>query len=92
VLKRVLLQGLLLIGIAVNISFLLINLKPDRPHLARRKHVKVLLRASEPRAKWMQANELSEFAAAHDLEIELVLAKDFDEVHDKLDEEAKHPT
>ena len=91
-LKRVLLQGLLLIGIAVNISFLLINLKPDRPHLARRKHVKVLLRASEPRAKWMQANELSEFAAAHDLEIELVLAKDFDEVHDKLDEEAKHPT
>ena len=90
--KRTLLQGLLVIGIGVNIAFLLINLKPDRPHLAPRKHVKILLRASEPRAKWMMENELSEFAAAHDLELEMVLAKDFDEVHDKLDEEAKKPT
>jgi ABC-type glycerol-3-phosphate transport system substrate-binding protein len=92
VIKRVLLQALLLAGIGVNIAFLLINLKPDRPHLARRKHAKILLRASEPRAKWMQANELSEFEAAHDLDLTLVLAKDFDEVHEKLVEEEKHPT
>jgi ABC-type glycerol-3-phosphate transport system substrate-binding protein len=92
VLKRVLLQLLLLIGIGVNVAFLLINLRPDRPHLARRKHVKVLLRASEPRAKWMMQNQMSEFAQAHDLDLELVLAKDFDEVHDKLVEESKKPT
>jgi hypothetical protein len=92
VLKRVLLQVLLLLGIGVNVAFLLINLKPDRPHLARKRHVKMLLRASDPRARWMQANQLSEFASAHDLQIDLVLAKDFDEVHDKLDEEAKHPS
>jgi hypothetical protein len=92
VLKRILLQGLLVIGIAVNIAFLLINLKPDRPHLAPRKHVKILLRASEPRAKWMMQNELSEFALAHDLNLEMVLAKDFDEAYDKLTEEAKHPS
>jgi hypothetical protein len=92
VIKRVLLQLLLLVGIGVNIAFLLINLRPDRPHLARRKHVKILLRASEPRAKWMMANELSEFALAHDLDMEMVLAKDFDEVNDKLVEEAKKPS
>jgi ABC-type glycerol-3-phosphate transport system substrate-binding protein len=92
VLKRTLLQVLLLAGIGVNVAFLLINLRPDRPHLARKKHVKVLLRASEPRAKWMMQNELSEFATAHDLDVELVLAKDFDEVHDKLVEESKHPS
>jgi ABC-type glycerol-3-phosphate transport system substrate-binding protein len=92
VIKRVLLQLLLLVGIGVNIAFLLINLKPDRPHLARRRHMKILLRASEPRAKWMMANELSEFAAAHDLDLEMVLAKDFDEVHDKLVEESKKPS
>lgn len=92
VLRRVLLQALLLAGIGVNIAFLLINLKPERPHLRRRTHAKILLRASEPRAKWMQANELSEFAADHDLDLELVLARDFDEVHDKLNEEARRPT
>jgi ABC-type glycerol-3-phosphate transport system substrate-binding protein len=92
VLKRALLRGLLLLGIAVNVAFLLINLAPDRPHLGRRTKVKVLLRASEPRAKWMQENELAEFAADHDLDLQVVLAKDFDEVHDKLNDEAKHPT
>jgi ABC-type glycerol-3-phosphate transport system substrate-binding protein len=92
VLKRIVLQALLLAGIGVNVAFLLINLRPDRPHLARKKHVKLLLRASEPRAKWMRENQLAEFAAAHDLDIELVLAKDFDEVHDKLVEESKHPS
>ena len=45
-LKRVLLQALLLAGIGVNIAFLLINLRPERPHLRRLTHVKVLLRAS----------------------------------------------
>lgn len=91
-LKRVLLQALLLAGIGVNIAFLLINLRPERPHLRRMKHVKVLLRASEPRAKWMLANEFAEFGRENDLEIEAVLARDFDEVHDKLNDEAKNPT
>lgn len=91
-LKRVLLQALLLLGIAVNIGLLLINLKPDRPHLKRRTHARLLLRASPPRARWMQENELAEFEAAHDLDLELVLAKDFDEIHDKLGDEAKKPT
>ena len=91
-LKRVLLQALLLAGIGVNVAFLLINLKPDRPHLRKRTHARILLRASEPRAKWMMANEISEFAADHDLDIEYVLAKDFDEAHEKLNEEAKKPT
>ncbi len=91
-LKRGLLQGLLLLGIAVNVAFLLINLSPDRPHLGRRTQAKILLRASEPRAKWMKENELAEFSADHDLDLEVVLAKDFDEVHDKLNDEAKHPS
>ena len=91
-LKRVLLQALLLLGIAVNVGLLLVNLRPDRPHLRRRTHARLLLRASPPRAKWMQENELAEFEADHDLELELVLAKDFDDVHDKLVEEAKKPT
>src|SRR5690348_16957253 len=46
VLKRVLLQALLLAGIGVNVAFLLINLKPDRPHLKKRTHARILLRAS----------------------------------------------
>jgi hypothetical protein len=92
VLKRILLQVLLLAGIGVNVGFLLINLAPERPHLARRRHAKILLRASEPRAKWMMANQLGEFASNHDLDLEYVLAKDFDEAHEKLNEEAKKPT
>ena len=91
-LRRVLLQALVLVGIGVNIAFLLINLKPDRPHLRRVKHAKILLRASEPRAKWMRENQLSEFEADNDIVLETVLAKDFDEVHDKLVEEAKNPS
>ncbi|MFN2550017.1 MAG: extracellular solute-binding protein [Myxococcales bacterium] len=91
-LKRVLLQALLLVGIGVNIAFLLINLDPDRPHLKRRTHARILLRASEPHAKWMMANELSEFGSDHDLDLEYILAKDFDEAHEKLNEEAKKPT
>ena len=91
-LKRVLLQALLLVGIGVNIAFLLINLEPDRPHLKRRTTARILLRASEPRAKWMMANELSEFGAEHDLDLQYVLAKDFDEAYEKLIAEAKSPT
>src|SRR5437660_991509 len=41
-LKRVLLQALLLAGIGVNVAFLLINLKPDRPHLKKRAQVDIL--------------------------------------------------
>ena len=91
-LRKILLQVLLLAGIGVNIAFLLINLSPDRPHLGRQTKAKILLRAGESRATWMQQNELAEFCADHDLELEVVLAKDFDEAHEKLNEEAKKPT
>src|SRR4051812_6303341 len=40
----------------------------------------------------MMVNEFSEFAREHDVVIEPVLAKDFDEIHDKLNEELKNPT
>jgi hypothetical protein len=83
---------LLVAGVLVNVGFLLINLKPERPHLSRRHKVKVLIRASPWRAQWMKANLFDEFGVANDLEIEPVLAKDFDEVMELLQKEKEHPT
>ena len=40
-LRKVLLQVLLLVGIGVNVAFLLINLKPERPHLGRQTKAKM---------------------------------------------------
>ena len=49
--RPLLLRVLLVVGIGVNVAFLLINLKPERPHLSSRQRVKVLLRASPQTAK-----------------------------------------
>ena len=90
--KSLLLRLLLLLGIAVNVGFLLINLSPDRPHLAGLKKVRVLVRASPWRAKWMKENMFDEFGAAQDLDIEPVIAKSFDEVLAILEAEKDKPT
>src|ERR1700733_6391473 len=38
------LRALLVLGIAANLAFLLINLRPDRPPLRANRHARVLLR------------------------------------------------
>ena len=91
-LRKLLVDGLVVLGIAVNVGFLLINLRPERPHLGRRTKVRILLRASEPRIQWMRANEFAEFAVAKDIDFELLSAPTFEDVHQKLIEEKKHPT
>ncbi len=83
---------LVVAGIGINIAFLLINLRPERPHLARRRHAKVLLRADPERAKWVKENVLDEFASVHDVEFEVVTARDFEEVLAILKQEREHPT
>ena len=90
--KSILLRALLLLGIAINVGFLLINLSPDRPHLARKQKVRVLVRASPWRIAWMKQNMFDEFAAAHDLDIELVEARDFVEAASLIIAEKDHPT
>src|ERR1700704_5812927 len=89
--RRILVDGLVVLGILVNVGFLLINLRPERPHLARRTKARILLRASEPRIRWMRENEFAEFAVANDVEFELVGARTFEDVHQKLIEEKQHP-
>ena len=91
-LRKFLVDGLVVLGIAVNVGFLLINLRPERPHLGRRTKARILLRASEPRIRWMRENEFAEFAGAKDIDFELVGAATFEEVHQKLVDEQKHPT
>jgi hypothetical protein len=85
-------RGLILLGIVVNVAFLLINLKPARPHLARQRHAKILLRADPDRAKWVRENQLEEFAAAHDLQFEVVTAHSFEEVLSILEKEKAKPS
>src|SRR5216684_4495448 len=92
ILRRLLVDGLVVLGIAVNVGFLFINLRPERPHLGRRTKARILLRASEPRIKWMRENQFAEFAIAKDVDFELVAARTFEEVHQKLLEEKQHPT
>jgi len=92
VLRKLLVDGLVILGIAVNVGFLLINLRPERPHLTRRHKARVLLRASPPRIRWMQANEFGEFGAANDVDFEFVGARTFEEVHQLLEKEKEHPT
>lgn len=89
--RGLLVDGLVVLGILVNVGFLLINLHPERPHLARRTKARILLRASEPRIRWMRENEFAEFAVANDVEFELVGARTFEDVHQKLIEEKQHP-
>src|SRR5256714_4185585 len=90
--RKLLVDGLVVLGILVNVGFLLINLHPDRPHLARRAKARILLRASDPRMKWMRENEFAEFAIANDVDFELVGAQTFEDIHQKLIEEKQHPT
>lgn len=91
-LKSALLRALLLLGIAVNVGFLLINLAPERPHLATRRRVKVIVRASAQVAKWIKENELREFGNDHDLDFELVALPSFEQVVARLKREAKEPS
>lgn len=89
--KRLLLRALLLAGIGTNVAFLLINLRPQRPHLGIRRHVRVLLRATADRAKWVKANEIDEFAAANDLDVEVATAESFEDIVKALHDEKEHP-
>jgi hypothetical protein len=90
--RSFLLRLLLLAGIGVNVSFLLINLRPERPHLGRHKPMRLLLRAGPARVQWVKDNLLSEFAAAHDLDFEVIGAKTFEEMVDVLQAEKAKPT
>jgi hypothetical protein len=92
VLKKRLADVLVILGIGVNIAFLAINLRPERPHLGRHHKVKILLRASQPRIDWMNQNEFSEFGRPRDLTFEFVSAKDFEEAYDLLLKEKDQPT
>ncbi len=92
VLHTFILRALLVLGIAANVAFLLINLHPERPHLATRKHLKLLLRADLPRAAWIKENQLDLFAAQHDVDIEVVTAASFEEVISALQKERDHPS
>ena len=90
--RNLLQRGLILLGIAVNIAFLFINLRPQRPHLAKVRHAKVLLRADPWRAKWIEDNELKDFAAANDIELDVVTAATFEEVITLLEAEKAKPS
>ena len=90
--KQLLLRLLVLAGIAINVAFLLINLRPDRPHMARRRHLKVLLRSDPMREEWIKKNQFDEFGAAHDVDFEVVVAKDFEEILALLKAERDKPT
>jgi len=92
ILQKFLVDGLVVLGIAVNVGLLLINLRPERPHLGRRAKARILLRAGEPRIQWMRANEFNEFAIARDVDFEFVSAPTFEDVHQKLIEEKQLPT
>ena len=90
--KAAFLRSLLVLGILANVAFLLINLRPDRPHLGLRRKGKVLLRADPPRAKWVKEHELDEFAAAHDLDLDVVTAQTFEDVLSVLQAEQAKPS
>jgi hypothetical protein len=92
VLKRPLVDSLIVLGIAVNVSLLLINLRPERPHLARQRKIKVLLRASAPRIAWMRQNEFDEYGRQNDVDFEFVSAKSFEEALQILLKEKDQPT
>jgi len=90
--RSLLLRALLVGGILINVAFLLINLSPARPHLIARSKLRVLMRASGSRVKWVKENQLDEFGAANDVELEVVPAASFDEALEILRKEKEHPT
>jgi hypothetical protein len=75
--SQLLLRAFLVLGVAANLAFLLINFRPDRPHLRAKRHARILLRADPARVKWLEENELEVFGAAHDLQIEVSTAESF---------------
>jgi hypothetical protein len=89
--EAVLLRVLLGLGILANLAFLAINFSPERPHLSARRHLKVLLRANTELAAWIKKTQLDEFAAIHDLDLELVRVSSHEEVVKALEEDLKHP-
>jgi hypothetical protein len=91
-LRSAALRLLLLLGIATNIAFLLINLAPERPHLASRRRFKLLLRAPSQHAAWLRENELSEFGAAHDLDFDVITVPNFDVAYARLRREREQPS
>jgi hypothetical protein len=82
--SRFLLRALLVLGVASNLAFLLINLRPDRPHLVSRRHARILLRTEDARAKWIKENELDEFGAAHDIDLEVTTFGSFRAILEQL--------
>lgn len=90
--RKPLVDVLVVLGIAVNIGLLFINLSPQRPHLVRQRKLRVLLRASAPRIEWMRQNEFSEYGRAHDLDFQFISAKTFEEVNQLLLKERDQPT
>jgi hypothetical protein len=90
--EALLLQLLLGVGILANLAFLAINFSPERPHLAARRHMKVLLRANADLASWIKKTQIDEFAALNDLELELVRVDSHEEVVKALEAEEKSPT
>lgn len=91
-LKKLVQRTLITLGVVVNLVFLGINLRPDRPHLARHRSFKLLLRADPARAKWIADNELGEFEAANDVKLEVISVHSFEDVLDVLEAEKQKPT
>jgi ABC-type glycerol-3-phosphate transport system substrate-binding protein len=87
-----LLRVLLVLGIGINVAFLIINLRPDRPHIGRRRKMRILLRAEPQRAEWVRQHEFAEFGELYDIDFEVANARDFDEVLERLTAERAHPT
>src|ERR1700694_3287864 len=85
-------RALIALGVGVTTAFLFIAINPDRPHLAKLRHFKILLRADPPRAQWIKDNELAEFAKAHDVEFDVVTARSFEEVLSAMQAEKDKPT
>jgi len=83
---------LLVLGIGANIALLLINAAPQRPHLAKRRAYKVLVRMQPDEAAWVKDNELAEFAASHDFDIEVEAVPTYQAILARLAEEKAHPT
>jgi hypothetical protein len=90
--RKLLFEALIVLGIAANLAFLFINSSPERPHLGRRRTVRVLLRAAKPRIDWMLQNEFSEYGRLHDLDFEFVSAASFEDAFGLLLKEKDHPT
>src|SRR5471032_2836617 len=90
--RQVLLRVMPVAGIATNIAFLLINLAPERPHLRAKARVKMLLRATPQTARWVRENELGEFGAEHDLDIEVVALPSFEDIVTRLRKEVTEPS